>query len=168
MHGDERDFREFAAGCLPRMRRFAFLLCGDPHTADDLVSTALGKLFRRWRKIDEIGQPEAYLRRMLVNAWIDERRRPWRRESPVPEISISSTVDQPELGDRLALMQLLARLPARRRAVLVLRFFEDLSVEQTAAILGCTEGTVKAHTSRGLADLRSLIGDAGFTTRPVS
>lgn len=157
---EEREFREFVAGRMAGLRRSAYLLCGERHGADDLVSIAIGKLFRNWRKISRVDQPDAYLRRILVNAWLDERRRPWWRErstddppEPPPRPGQDTDVDT-----RLTLLGVLDRLSPRRRAVLVLRFFDDLSVEQTADILGLSTGTVKTHTARGLADLRVLLG----------
>ena len=102
--------------------------------------------------------PDAYVRRMLLRAWLDERRRPWRREratSVLPERA-APTVDT---TNRLAILALLAELPARRRAVLILRYFCDLSVEETADALGCSAGTVKSQTARALDTLRArLVG----------
>src|SRR3954452_15047966 len=77
---DENDFREFAAARIPKLRRSAYLLCGDVHAADDLVSDVLIKLYRKWRHVTTVEHPDAYLHRMLVNTWMDELRRPWRRE----------------------------------------------------------------------------------------
>jgi RNA polymerase sigma-70 factor (sigma-E family) len=166
---DERDFREFVAVRLPALRRSAYLLCGSRHGADDLVSIAIGKLFRVWRRVSRLENPDAYLRRMLVNGWLDERRRPWRREHSraEPPEPAGGAVPPPDrdVTERLTLMAVLDRLPARRRAVLVLRYFDDLSVEQTAEILGMSTGTVKTHTARGLADLRVLLDGAAS---PVS
>jgi RNA polymerase sigma-70 factor (sigma-E family) len=160
----EAQFREFVTAAMPGLRRSAYLLCGDRHAADDLVSIAIGKLFRVWGRVHRLDQPTAYLRKMLVNAWLDERRRPWRRERSTAALPEPAPPDPPDVAQRLHLLELLARLPARRRAVLVLRFLDDLSVEQTAEILGCTASTVKTHTARGLADLRGLL--AGSATEP--
>jgi len=154
---DERQFRDFVLAQLPGLRRSAYLLCGDRHGADDLASIAVGKLFRAWSRVRAVEQPTAYLRKMLVNAWLDERRRPWRRERSTAVLPESVAPPGPDVAQRAELFALLARLPARRRAVLVLRFLDDLSVEQTAEILGCSTGTVKTHTARGLADLRGLL-----------
>jgi RNA polymerase sigma-70 factor (sigma-E family) len=158
---EERNFREFVSARIPSWRRSAFLLCGDPHRADDLVSTATCKLFRHWRRISRLHAPDAYVRRIVVTAWLDEGRRPWRREwstDRLPDQAAAGAPHDAVVTDRIVLLELLDRLPRRRRAVLVLRFLDDLSVEETAQILGCAPGTVKAHTSRGLADLRALIG----------
>jgi RNA polymerase sigma-70 factor (sigma-E family) len=151
---DEAGYREYVTHRLDGFRRTAFLLCGDWHQADDLVSIALVKLLRHWRRVSAMEQPDAYVRRVLLRTWLDERRRPWRRERPT-----SAVPDRPAEGaDRDARMDVvahLAELPPRRRAVLVLRYFCDLSVEETAAVLGCTEGTVKSQTARALDTLRA-------------
>lgn len=158
---DEAGYREFVAHRMDALRRTAYLLCGDWHTADDITSTALVKLLRHWRRVSTMEQPEAYVRRMLLRAWLDERRRPWRRErstAVLPDRPSRSTVD---LTERLAILALLAELPPRRRAVLVLRYFCDLSVEDTAAALGCTTGTVKSQTARALGTLRARLVVSG-------
>ena len=158
---DVAGYREYVTGRMDRLRRTAYLLCGDWHTADDLVSTALVKLLRHWSRVSAMENIDAYARRVLLRAWLDERRRPWRREqfrAQVPDRAASPGYD---VADRLAVLELLAHLPARRRAVLVLRFFCDLSVEETAEALGCTTGTVKSQTARGLSALRTRLGAVG-------
>jgi RNA polymerase sigma-70 factor (sigma-E family) len=165
---EERQFRDFVQATLPGLRRSAYLLCGDRHGADDLVSIAIGKLFRSWGRVSRVDQPVAYLRKMLVNAWLDERRRPWRRERPKAVLPESAAPPEPDIAARVELFRLLSRLPARRRAVLVLRFLDDLSVQQTAEILGCATGTVKSHTARGLADLRGFLAAAQTCRRELS
>src|SRR5687768_17331525 len=124
---DEREFREFVAARLPGLRRSAYLLCGDRHGADDLVSIAIGKLFRAWRTVSRADNPDAYLRRMLVNGWLDEKRRPWRREYSRAELPEWPATADRDVTERLTLLAVLDRLPPRRRAVLVLRFFDDRS-----------------------------------------
>lgn len=155
---DVAGYREFVAGGLDRWRRTAYLLCGDWHLADDLVSTALVKLLRHWRRVSAMDNIEAYVRTVLLRAWLDERRRPWRRERvqevlPEPP-GVSDTVTE----DRVTILRHLAALPARRRAVIVLRYYCDLSVEDTAAALGCSTGTVKSQTARALDTLRERLG----------
>jgi RNA polymerase sigma-70 factor (sigma-E family) len=156
---DEREYREFVTARMEPLRRTAYLLCRDWHTADDLVSITIGKLYRHWRRVRAAENLDAYVRGVLTHAWLDERRRPWRRETPTAD-----TPDRPQppvtgIGDRLALLDLLAQLPPRRRAVVVLRFYCDLSVEETAGILRISEGTVKSQAARGLAALRLLATD---------
>ncbi|MFF5231097.1 SigE family RNA polymerase sigma factor [Dactylosporangium sp. NPDC000521] len=150
----EQAYRDYVAGNLDRLRRTAYLLCGDWHLADDLTSTVLVKLLRHWKRASAMDHPDAYVRRMLMSAWLDERRRPWRRESFTDRLpdrpAVSTDRDQ-----RLDVLSLLAGLPPRRRAVLVLRFFCDLSVEETAQALGCSEGTVKSQAARALESLRA-------------
>jgi len=158
---DVAGYREYVTGRMDQLRRTAYLLCGDWHTADDLVSTALVKLLRHWSRVSAMENIDAYARRVLLRAWLDERRRPWHREqfrAQVPDRAASPGYD---VADRLAVLELLAHLPARRRAVLVLRFFCDLSVEETAEALGCTTGTVKSQTARGLSALRTRLGAVG-------
>lgn len=137
-------------------RRTAFLLCRDWHLADDLVATVLDKLFRQWHRRDSIRSLDAYVGGMLARAVVDEHRRPWRRErlEDVPVDGVSEGADA--AVERLTLDSYLAQLGPRRRAVLVLRFYCDLSVEETAEILGVSAGTVKSQTSRGLETMRAL------------
>ena len=165
---DYEGYREYVAARLDPMRRTAYLLCGDWHTADDLVSTALVKLLRHWRRVSAMDNPDAYVRRTLLRAWLDERRRPWRREdswAQVPDRTVGPAVDG--TADRLAILALLAELPPRRRAVLVLRYFCDLSVEETAQELGCTPGTVKSQSARALDTLRGRLMGAPVQAQEV-
>jgi RNA polymerase sigma-70 factor (sigma-E family) len=153
-------YREFVAARMDRLRRTAYLLCGNWHTADDLVSIVLVKLFRHWRRVSTMDSVDGYLHRMLVHAWLDERRRPWRRElshATLPETGAAAA----DTDERLTLLAHLAELPPRRRAVLVLRFFLDLSVEQTAEAMGCSTGTVKSQTARALDAMRVRLAPAG-------
>ncbi|GIF99081.1 hypothetical protein Cci01nite_41750 [Catellatospora citrea] len=146
-------FEEFVLARGGALSRTAFLLTGDHHTAQDLVQTALAKAAQRWRQIIENGQPEAYVRRIIVN----ERISWWRRRPPNP---VEWIPDQPgpdephQIVERLALGQALATLTPRQRAVLVLRYYEDLSEAETAAAMGCSVGTVKSQTSVALNNLR--------------
>ena len=154
----EQSYREYVAANLERLRRTAFLLCGDWHTADDLTSTVLVKLYRHWRRAARFESLDAYVRRMLLRAWLDERRRPWRRETAtevLPEPAAAAT----DVDRRLAVLALLGSLPPRRRAVLVLRYFCDLSVEDTAEAMGCSEGTVKSQAARALETLRAHLSE---------
>ncbi|GAA3280705.1 SigE family RNA polymerase sigma factor [Dactylosporangium vinaceum] len=155
----EQSYREYVGGNLDRLRRTAFLLCGDWHTADDLVSTVLVKLYRHWKRANGVEHLDAYVRRMLMRAWLDERRRPWRRETATAALPESVAPPGPDADRRLAVLSLLAELPPRRRAVLVLRYFCDLSVEETAEAMGCSEGTVKSQTARALDSLRADLSE---------
>ncbi|MFG1675173.1 SigE family RNA polymerase sigma factor [Micromonospora sp. NPDC049282] len=155
---DEDEYRQFVSARLEPLRVTAFLLCRDWHTADDLVAITVGKLYRHWRRVRRVEHVDAYVRGMLTNAWLDERRRPWRRERSTDEVPDHAEAYLPEaaLADREQLLELLAQLPPRRRAVVVLRFYCDLSVEETARALGVSAGTVKSQAARGLASLRAL------------
>jgi RNA polymerase sigma-70 factor (sigma-E family) len=158
---DEEDFAEYFVARRDAVRRSAYLLCGDWHRADDLAQTAFVALHRRWRKIRDRGALDAYVRRTLVRAVIDESRRPWRRERYVeemPEVAQPGRVDT-AVANRAALLDGLRRVPPRQRAVLVLRFLEGLDVSATAEALKCSEGTVKSQTARGLTALREALGD---------
>ncbi|GAA4244076.1 SigE family RNA polymerase sigma factor [Dactylosporangium darangshiense] len=159
---DEQSYREYVAGNLDRLRRTAFLLCGDWHTADDLTSTVLVKLYRHWKRAQQFENLGAYVRRMLLRAWLDERRRPWhRRETSTDVLPDPAGTDATSASDtdrRLSVLSLLGALPPRRRAVLVLRYFCDLSVEEVAEAMGCSEGTVKSQTARALESLRANLG----------
>jgi RNA polymerase sigma-70 factor (sigma-E family) len=149
---DEAAFRDYVAVRMERLRRTAFLYCRDWHTADDLVSVTLVKLYLCWQRAQRADNLDAYVYGILAHAWLDERRRPWRREHGMPDVP-DRGLSGPA-GDDVDVLALLARLPRGRRAVLVLRFYCDLSVEQTAEILGLSLGTVKSQTARGLQMLR--------------
>lgn len=146
------------------VRRGAYLLCGDWHRADDLTQTAFVRLHRKWGSIREPRALDAYLRRILVRAMIDETRRPWRRErfvADAPEVPRDDAAES--VVTRQTLVDALRRVPPRQRAVLVLRFLEGLDVAATAAALGCREGTVKSQCAAGLATLRTVLGeDSGW------
>lgn len=168
---EEQDFAEYFAARREAVRRTAYALCGDWHRADDLAQTAFVALHRRWRKIRDRGALDAYVRRTLVHALIDETRRPWRRERFVDEMPEVATSDG-EVGNavatRSALLDGLRRVPPRQRAVLVLRFLEGLDVAAVAETLKCSEGTVKSQTARGLATLRDVLGDSLDDLRSAS
>jgi RNA polymerase sigma-70 factor (sigma-E family) len=158
---DEQEFAEYFARRQDAVRRTAYLLCGDWHRADDLAQIAFVALHRRWRKIRDRAALDAYVRKTLVRASIDESRRPWRRERFVDELPEPPTA-QEGLDDhvvtRETLLEGLRQVPPRQRAVLVLRYFEGLDVSGAAQALGCSEGTVKSQTARGLATLRTVLG----------
>jgi RNA polymerase sigma-70 factor (sigma-E family) len=156
----EDEFREFVAARSPALLRTAYLLTGDWATAEDLLQTALTKIFLAWKRLGEIEAVEPYARRVLVNTSISWWRRRWHGERPtevLPERAAPDRVD--EQLERDALWRHVKALPARQRAVLVLRFYEDLSEAQTAATLNISTGTVKSQTSRALNTLRQRLGD---------
>jgi RNA polymerase sigma-70 factor (sigma-E family) len=155
---DEAQFREFVAARFDGLRSLAYLTCGDWHTAEDAVAASLAKLYVHWRRVDT---PLAYVRRAIVHALVDESRRPWRRKErsagySLPELPGPDHADQ--VDERLRIRAALARMAPGQRAVLVLRYYEGLSVEETAEVLGRQPGTVKSQTARGLTALRALLG----------
>jgi RNA polymerase sigma-70 factor (sigma-E family) len=152
------EFVEFAEAMSPRLRRTAFLLCGDWHTAEDLTQMALEKVFVSWRRIRRHDAVHAYATRTLVNTYLANRRLKrtgelltgWFPERPV---------EAPAPETRLMLVDALATLPPRARAVVVLRYWADLSVEQVADMLGCSTGTVKDYSACALDKLRAVLGE---------
>jgi RNA polymerase sigma-70 factor (sigma-E family) len=162
---DDASFEEFVAGSSARLFTMARLLTGGHRAeAEDLLQGAYERAYRHWGRITRQGDPERYVRQMLVNASVDR----WRRLRRHPETPLAGpgpdpgTADDTALvADRDLLLRGLAALPARQRAVLVLRYFEDLSEAQTAVLLRCSVGTVKSQAARGLARLRASAGDAG-------
>lgn len=151
-------FEEFVSASSARLFTMAMLLCGRQQAeAEDLLQGVLERAYRRWTRICRGGDPERYVRTMLVNASVDRWRRLRRRPEFVAAPIEAAVPDQSAvLADRDQLLRALAQLPARQRAVIVLRYLEDLSEAQTAAVLACSEGTVKSQASRALARLRAL------------
>jgi RNA polymerase sigma-70 factor (sigma-E family) len=158
---DQRDgpFVEYVAGRRAQLYRTAYLLCGDAHRADDLVQIALAKAYVAWPRLERAAKVDAYVRRILVNSHVDETRRGWRRERPgLPDVDPPSPAPAHEGHEELwAALRALA--PGQRRIV-VLRHYWGLSVEETAADLGISPGTVKSQTSAALAHLRRALSEA--------
>jgi RNA polymerase sigma-70 factor (sigma-E family) len=171
---DER-FTAFVRSRSERHLRMATLLTGNPDAAEDLVQASLVKLYRAWPRIDTSSDPDAYLRRIIVNTRRSWWRARWRQETPVPEVPEAAAGE--DAADRHAVgtlvRQALARLPRQQRAVLVLRYCEDLPEAEVASLLGCSAGTVKTHAHRGLRALRESLGEldsfvVNETSRPAS
>lgn len=166
---DDRDFCEFVDAQERRLLQTAALMCaGDTYRAEDLVQQTLTRLYLRWSRVRRSNDPTAYAFRSLTNAFIDEGRRAHRRrEVPVDDIGERETGSSPPAsGDhagpsstRQVMLAALATLPPRQRAVVVLRHWLDLDVQETAALLQCSEGTVKSQNSRALANLREQVPD---------
>ena len=150
-------FAEYFAARSGAMRGTAFLLCGDWHRAEDLVQTAFTKLYTHWHRVARHEALDPYVRQVLIRTFIDDGRRGWWRRERPQDTPVEQVAAQASTDDRLVLMQALAGVPPRQRAVLVLRYWEDLSVEETAAALGCSAGTVKSQAARGLNALRTLM-----------
>lgn len=153
------DFTEFVHASWPGLYRTAYLLLGDRGLAEDLAQTALAKTYAAWSRIDEPSAAPAYARRTLINtasSWF--RKKGWRNELPTMTMPDTAVISDP--STRPAVIDALRELPPRQRAVVVLRFYEDLSVNETADALGCSTGTVKSQTFEAFAKLRVLLGDA--------
>jgi RNA polymerase sigma-70 factor (sigma-E family) len=164
---DESDFSAYFAASYDRVRRVAYLMAGDWHRADDLAQSAFLRLARSWRSVRDRTTLDAYVRTCVFREVIDEARRPWRREravTTVPEGESGGSIAD-DVTERFALAAVLAKLPARQRAVVVCRFYEDLDVAATAAVLGCSPGTVKSQTARALDALRSALDPAAVINR---
>jgi len=158
----EDEFRDFVAARSAALLRSAYLLAGDWATAEDLLQTALTKTYLAWRRLGEIEAVEPYARRVLVNTATSWWRRRWHGERPtefLPERAVADATE--EQLDRDLLWKHVKALPARQRAVLVLRFYEDMSEAQTAELLEISPGTVKSQTSRALGTLRQRLAAEG-------
>ncbi|WP_422734366.1 SigE family RNA polymerase sigma factor [Micromonospora sp. WMMD558] len=155
----EEEFREFVAARSGALLRTAYLLAGDWATAEDLLQTALTKTYLAWKRLGGIEAVEPYARRVMINTSTSWWRRRWHGERPTDVLPERAGVDEIERQlDRDLLWRHLSALPARQRAVLVLRFYEDMSEAQTAALLDISPGTVKSQTSRALTTLRRRMG----------
>ncbi|ADP78631.1 SigE family RNA polymerase sigma factor [Pseudofrankia inefficax] len=169
---DDRSFEEFVAERGTALLRTAVYLAGDRQAGEDLLQDVLLRAYGRWVKVDE---PEAYTRRALVNAATNRRRGYRRSREDLVDLS-DSPVERPTLpggrgdlagvvGDRHDLLGALRQLPPRQRAVIVLRYFDDLTEAEIAAQLGCRPGSVKTHAARGMSRLRELLGASTVADR---
>lgn len=152
------DFTEYVTARAGWLRKVAYLLCGDWHRADDLVQTAITRLYANWPRATRADNLDGYARRTLVNVYLAEQRTSWWRRVDLR----GADHDQPpppgpDVDTALDLQAALDRLPARQRATVVLRYFCDQPVADTARALGCSEGTVKSQTSKAMATLRELL-----------
>lgn len=155
MDGTEESFRLFVSARLPALKRAAWLLTGDAHLAEDLVQTALAKAASRWERIVAGGDPEPYVRRILYTEHVSW----WRRRKLTEVLQYDVPEQQQAEADvplRVTMMDALARLTPKQRAVLVLRYYEDLSESQAADMLGVSIGTVRSQTRHALNRLRTL------------
>lgn len=163
--GDELQFAEFVSARMPAVLRWAHLLTGDRGRAEDLVQHAFAATYRHWRRIDP-ERAEAYVRRAVLNAHLSWWRRGWRAEQSMGELPERPGPDRTgDVDERDAMWTALAALPPRQRAVLVLRYYEDLPEAEIARVLDIAPGTVKSQAAKGLARLRTLVPEAG--RRPV-
>jgi RNA polymerase sigma-70 factor (sigma-E family) len=161
----EPTFDDYVATRGAALLRLAFMLCGDRHLAEDLTQEVLIRVYERWSRVGRMEQIDAYVRRMLVNSHVSWRRRKSSTETPTErESTDGGSAAIPDTAEGMAARdhawQLLAGLPRRQRAVLVLRFYEDLSDPEIAAALGCTQSTVRSQAARALAALRGELQTA--------
>lgn len=155
------DFDSFFSETWPRMFRVAYAMTGDAGSAEDSLQSAYARAFSLWHRVSRADQPDAYLRRMVVNEVIGSRRYGWgRRERPHEHIRSTDAVASPEdaVVSRDHLWTAVQTLPPRQRAVVVLRYYEDLSETEIAGVLGCSRGTVKSQASKALDNLRRTGG----------
>jgi RNA polymerase sigma-70 factor (sigma-E family) len=156
-------FEEFVADQLTSILRYAAALSGDPALAEDMVQEALFRAQRRWRRVAGMDRPDLYVRRIVLNEYLGWRRRRVSRDVSMPADAVDRIAPAAQdgagtRGDQDAVRRALAQLPRQQRAVLVLRYFEGLSVLEIAEVLGCGSGTVRSHASRGIASLRASLG----------
>jgi RNA polymerase sigma-70 factor (sigma-E family) len=153
-----QEFVDFATAAAPRLRRTAFLLCGDWHTAENLAQTTLAKVFVSWRRIRQQDAAHAYASRTLMNTYLSDKRSK-RAGEVLTALPPECPGEQQEPELRMVLLDALATLPPKVRAMVVLRYWADLSVNQVADLIGCSPGNVKSQSSRALDKLRVLLGD---------
>jgi RNA polymerase sigma-70 factor (sigma-E family) len=157
----EAEYVDYVTARLPALHRAAFLLCGgDAARADDVVQSTITRLYQRWKQASRADNLHAYVHRMLVHTFVDEQRRAWSRVRLLPWVGSDGPAGgepQAAVDERDVLVAALRTLPPRQRAVLVMRFLLDRPIEEVAEALGCSEGTVKSQTSRGLSVLRDLL-----------
>jgi RNA polymerase sigma-70 factor (sigma-E family) len=159
---DDAEFEQFVDGHGRELRRTAFLMCGDWQRAEDATQDALVKLYVAWSRLERAGGLRAYAHRAVTTAVLDQGRRPWRREVATTSVPDSGTDPTERVDRRLAVVHVLQQLPERRRQCVVLRYFADLSVEETALHLGINTGTVKSQTARALEQVRASLVALGL------
>jgi RNA polymerase sigma-70 factor (sigma-E family) len=152
-------FEEFAMARTQALLRYATVLTCDRYLAEDILQEVLVRTYRKWKRIEVLDSPETYVRRMITNQFLSWRRRKASTDlpqSPEAMLQLGRSVADParQYDERDALLADIAQLPKRQRAVLVLRYFCDLSHEEIAEVMGCSTGTVRSHVSRALATLR--------------
>jgi RNA polymerase sigma-70 factor (sigma-E family) len=152
----DADFAAYMQARQPALLRTAFLLTGDAHTAEDVVATALAKLYLAWDRVRDRESVDGYVRRIIANETTSLWRRPWRRREVAAEVLPErGRADAYDDGRTEALWRAVSSLPTRQRAVVVLRYYEELSEAEIAHVLGISPGTVKSQASRALATLRT-------------
>ena len=153
----EAEYTEYVEARLGWLRRTAYLLCQDWQGADDLVQTAITRLYTRWGRARDATSLDAYTRTILVRTFLEERRTPWARRVILPGGCPDRSAPSHDEDARMDVRAALKGLPPRQRATVVLRFYFDLPVEEAAEILGVSPGTIKSQTAKGLASLRCAL-----------
>ncbi|WP_112246541.1 SigE family RNA polymerase sigma factor [Kribbella monticola] len=166
--GWEGDYVDFFVARAAGLRRTAYLMCGDWQLAEDLVQTTFVRLYQHWPRVRR-ETADAYARRILTNLFLSRRKKSSREQvtEDVPERPGQHDTDH-EVGDRIDLAQAMAGLSDRQRAIVALRFVDDLSVAEVAELLGIAEGTVKSHSARALQTLRAVLGTPTDLERPLT
>ncbi|MGW3283104.1 SigE family RNA polymerase sigma factor [Streptomyces sp. NPDC001002] len=166
----DEEFQSFVVGRWPRLLRTAFLLTGEQHAAEDLVQSTFEQVYVAWRKVGSADDPEAYVRRVMINAHA-RRHRKRLKEFLAPRDDSGLAREVADTGDRIAqaddrgaLLTALAELPPRQREAVVLRYWEDLTETQTAQAMGCSVGAVKSNAAKGIAKLRAIPGLVDMVT----
>jgi RNA polymerase sigma-70 factor (sigma-E family) len=163
--GTPPTYREFASARATQLFRIAYLMCGDWHEAEDLVQITLAKVFVSWGRMRRVSNPEGYARKIMLNAFLSQRRLRRSGELPTDEFG-----DAPAPGVdadlRMTLLSALQQLPPRARAVVVLRYVEDHSIQSVATLMGVSPAAVKSMNTRGLAQLRELLGSEQDLLQP--
>jgi len=163
---DDAEFADYVSASIPSLRRLALLLCRDWHSADDLVQATLTRLCLHWGKAAAADSTDAYVRAILVREFVRERRSGWVRRVSVSDAPPPIPVPAADLDSVLDLQAAVSALPPRQRATLVLRFYCDLSVDQSAEVLGCTAGTIKSQTAKAITTLRRALGSGPESSFP--
>ena len=143
--GSEEEYVDYVAARIPALRRLAYLLTSDSHRADDLVQQTITTLYVKWRRAQAADNIDAYVRTMLVRTFLDEKRLAWARVRLFRDLPEPPPITDGDPEERQVVRAALRRVPRRQQAVLVLRFYYDLPVEEVAATLGCTAGTPKGR-----------------------
>jgi RNA polymerase sigma-70 factor (sigma-E family) len=158
-----RQFSEYVAARRVLVRRTAYLMCGDWHWAEDLTQTTFIRVAAAWHRVRDRQALDAFVRTCLFRVYLAETSRAWRRReqscAESPEV-VGVEDDAESVTRRMVFAQALRKLPPRQRLTLICRYYQQLDVAETAAALGCSEGTVKSQTARGLAALREVLGDS--------
>lgn len=163
----DEDFTQYVTARLGTLRRIAYLLCQNWQQADDLVQAAITRLYVHWSRAAGVEHLDAYARTVLVREFLSDRRSGWARRVSLGAAVPDTAGPAPDADAALDVRLALAGLPARQRATLVLRFYCDLSVDETARLLGCTPGTVKSQTSKAMATLRGQLSGHQQATPPT-